>query len=115
MTVDRILEELGVNRTYLGYWAIKDIVTVAVEDEEVLQDMQSFYDALAMKYNRQPSAIEKNMRTAIQRAWRVSSEKIKKMARYELYSMPSNGEFVDILVTYLLRQKLRLAARNNPC
>ena len=115
MTVDRILEELGVNRTYFGYWIIKDIVTAAVEDEEVLQDMQSFYDALGMKYNRQPSAIEKNTRTAIQRAWRVSSEKVKKMARYELYSVPSNGEFMDILVTYLLRHKQRSEARSNPC
>lgn len=115
MTIDRILEALGVNRTYLGYWIIKDIVTAAVDDEEMLQDLKSFYDALAMKYNRQPSAIEKNMRTAILRAWRVSSEKIKKMARYELYSAPSNGEFVDILVTYLLRQKPHSATRNSHC
>lgn len=115
MEVERILEVLGINRTYLGFWIIKDIVTVAVEDEEMLQDMQSFYDALAMKYNRQPSAIEKNLRTARQRAWRISSEKIKKLARYELCSVPSNGEFIDILVTYLLRQKQRLEAHNNHC
>lgn len=115
MTVERVLEELGVNRTYLGYWIIKDIVTVAVEDEEVLQDMGSFYEALAMKYNRQPSAIEKNARTAIQRAWRISRNKIKKMARYEINSVPSNGEFIDILVTYLLRQKIRREVRSNPC
>lgn len=115
MTVERILEELGVNRTYLGYWIIKDIVSVAVEDEEVLQDMTSFYEALAMKYNRQPSAIEKNTRTAVQRAWRISSDKIKKMARYDLCSVPSNGEFIDILVTFLLWQKKRREVHNSPC
>lgn len=115
MTVERVLEGLGVNRTYFGYWIIRDIVTVAVEDEEALQDMGGFYEALAMKYGRKPSAIEKNIQTAKQRAWRVSAPKIKKMARYELDSAPSNSEFIDILVTYLLRQETRREAHNNTC
>lgn len=116
MAVEDILETLGINRTYLGYWIIKDIVSVSVEDEEVLQDLLSFYEALGMKYNRTANAIEKNIRTAVNRAWRVNKEKVKKMARYELNSVPCNGEFIDILTSYLLRQQRKSSVNHsNPC
>lgn len=116
MTITDVLETLGINRTYLGYWIIKDIVSVCVEDEEVMQDMKSFYEALAMKYNSQPSAIERNVRTATERAWKISKDKVKKMARYELSSMPSSSEFVDILVSFLLRQQRKSSVNHsNPC
>lgn len=113
MTVEDILETLGINRTYLGYWILRDIVTASVEDEEVLQDLLSFYEALGMKYNRTANAIEKNIRTAVGRAWRVNKEKVKKMARYELTSVPCNGEFIDILTGYLLRQQRKSSVNHN--
>lgn len=113
MTVEDILETLGINRTYLGFWIIRDIVSVSVEDEEVLQDLLSFYEALAMKYNRSPNAIEKNIRTAVGRAWRINKEKVKKMARYGLNSVPCNGEFIDILTGYLLRQQRKSSANHS--
>ncbi len=113
MTTKDVLEMLGINRAYYGYWLIKDIVDTSVEDEEVLQDMKSFYEALAMKYNRSPTAIERNIRTAINRAWKLDKNKVRKMARYELKSAPCNSEFIDILTSYLLRQQQRSSVNHS--
>lgn len=113
MTVEELLATLGINRTYFGYWCIKDIVETSLEDEEVMQSLSSFYQALGMKYKRSAYAIETNIRTAVNRAWRMSKEKVKKMARYELTSVPSNGEFIDIVTGYLLRQQQKSSANHS--
>lgn len=113
MRAEPILEKLGITRTYYGYWILSDIINTAVDDEEILLEMGGLYEAEAIRYSKNPCAIEKAARTAISKAWKTNKPLLKQMARYDLLNAPSISEFCDIIVSYLLRQRKHLEAHNN--
>ena len=107
MEIQIILRRLGVCTTYKGYKALVLAITLALEDENRLNSItREIYNEVAHQLDSTPSAIEKNLRTVVQRAWRMNPKDLEKMAGYKLEYMPSVSEFLDILFNYIQRSRL---------
>ncbi len=111
MEIQIILRRLGICTTYKGYKATVLALTLALEDENRLNSItREIYTEVAKRLGSTPSAIEKNLRTVVQRAWRMNPGDLEKMAGYHLEFMPSVSEFLDILFNYI--QRIRLSRKN---
>ncbi len=107
MEIQIILRRLGICTTYKGYKATVLALTLALEDENRLNSItREIYTEVAKRLGSTPSAIEKNLRTVVQRAWRMNHGDLEKMAGYHLEFMPSVSEFLDILFNYIQRSRL---------
>lgn len=47
--------------------------------------------------------MERNIRTAVARAWKINRPLLVEMAGYPLTCLPSASEFIEILTSYILR------------
>ncbi len=107
MEIQIILRRLGVCTTYKGYKATVLAITLALEDEDRLSSVtREIYAEVASRMNAKQSAIEKNMRTVVRRAWKINRADLERMAGYKLECMPSVSEFLDILFNYIQRSRL---------
>ncbi len=90
MEIQIILRRLGICTTYKGYKATVLALTLALEDENRLNSItREIYTEVAKRLGSTPSAIEKNLRTVVQRAWRMNPGDLEKMAGYHLEFTPS--------------------------
>lgn len=107
MEVQIILRRLGVCSTYKGYKAAVIAVTLALEDEDRLSSItKDIYSETAKQLGSTPAAVEKNLRTVVKRAWEINPGDLEKMAGYNLDTLPSVSEFLDILFNYIQRSRL---------
>lgn len=113
MEVQMILRKLGIGSTYKGYKATVIAVTLALEDEDRLSSVtKRIYGEVAQKINSTPSAVEKNIRTVMLRAWTNNRTELEIMAGYKLEIPPSPSEFLDIIYTYISRIRIRREKQN---
>lgn len=107
MEIQIILRRLGICTTYKGYKAVVLAIELALEDEDRLSSItREIYGEVAYRLGTTSAAVEKNLRTVVQRAWRINPEDLEKMAGYSLECMPSVSEFLDILFNYIQRSRL---------
>ena len=105
MEVEIILRCLGICSTYRGYKIALLAVRLALEDEDRLSSVtKSIYGEIAARTGATPSAVEKNLRTVVFRAWEINPKELERMAGYPLLSPPTVSEFLDILFTYIQRR-----------
>ena len=50
------------------------------------------------------NAVERNLRTAIFRVWRMRRQRLFEIAGYEMTVPPTGSEFLDILLSYVQRR-----------
>ena len=80
MEIQIILRRLGICTTYKGYKATVLALTLALEDENRLNSItREIYTEVAKRLGSTPSAIEKNLRTVVQRAWRMNHGDLEKL------------------------------------
>lgn len=114
MEIQVILRRLGVCSTYRGYKAAVIAVTLALENEDRLNSVtKDIYTETAKRIGTSTSAVEKNLRTVIKRAWSVNAADIERMAGYPLDSAPSVSEFLDIVFNYIQRSRIHRQKTNN--
>lgn len=107
MEIQIILRRLGICTTYKGYKATVIAISLALEDEDRLNSItKEIYTEVADRLGSTPSAVEKNLRTVVQRAWKINPADLERMAGYRLEYMPSVSEFLDILFNYIQRSRL---------
>ena len=108
MEIQAILRKLGICSTYRGYKAMVIALTLALEDEDRLNAItREIYAETARQLGSTPSAVEKNLRTVVMRAWDINRTDLERMAGYRLEAMPSVSEFLDILFNYIQRSRMR--------
>ncbi|HAS37448.1 MAG TPA: sporulation initiation factor Spo0A [Ruminococcaceae bacterium] len=108
MEIQAILRKLGICSTYRGYKAMVIALTLALEDEDRLNAItREIYAETARQLDSTPSAVEKNLRTVVMRAWDINRTDLERMAGYRLEAMPSVSEFLDILFNYIQRSRMR--------
>ena len=103
MDIKNLLAWLGVTRSYKGYQPMVDYIAQALQDEQTLQHTTKQYAAISKAYGCKENALEKNMRTVVKRAWETHPERVQKLSGYDSFKQPTITEFVDMCVTYLLR------------
>lgn len=113
-TLQNILHTLGIGRRYKGYALLCWMIPLALEDDSRLYHMsQELFEPTAAHFHCDVSAVERNLRTVILHAWRVNPEAIRRLVRYPLRQPPTVKEFIDILVSYLLRSAASRAQRHS--
>ena len=107
MEIQIVLRRLGICSTYKGYKATVLALTLALEDENRLNSItKNIYSEVARQLCSTPSAVERNMRTVVQRAWKINPADLERMAGYHIEYLPSVSEFLDILFNYIQRSRL---------
>lgn len=101
-----ILSRLGVVRKYLGrdYLAYSIRITLQNENYFFLVP-KCLYPDVASHFNTNWKRVERDIRTAVKAAWKSNRAYLEELACRPLNDPPKPIEFIDIIVTYLIREK----------
>lgn len=102
--IQDILRLLGVTRCYKGFQHTAYAIHLAVADDTRLETVtKGIYMETAEHFGCKWTAVERNIRTVVLRAWQVNPEFICRMAGYPLDSAPTASQFIEIVSSYILR------------
>ena len=100
------LRSLGITTNYYGFHRTLSAVVLVLEDSDRLQSVtREIYWVIAAECGCKRSAVERNIRTVIQRAWRVNPRQLIVMAGYPLTEPPTASEFIEIIANYVERSR----------
>lgn len=102
--IKETLRALGVTTNYYGFYRTIAAVELVLENNERLQSVtREIYWVIAENCGCKRSAVERNIRTVIQRAWRINPKRLIVMAGYPLTEPPTASEFIEIIANYVAR------------
>ena len=98
-----VLHDLGIKRTYQGYYHLATAIQLVIEKEERLLYIHKWlYQEVALVHKTTPFCVERNIRTVKTFCWNNGErDKLNSIAGCSLKQMPSNSEFIDILSCYI--------------
>lgn len=104
----RLLREIGIPASLLGYEYIKKAVILALEDESYLRAVtKELYPKLAKNFNTNPPRVERSIRHAIERVFEKGNiNRLNEIFSYTVDSLkgrPTNREFLATIVEELKR------------
>ena len=98
--INSILRELAIGKNYKGHREIAYAIQLLLEDEDRLcAVVKEIYIPVAEYFQ-----VERNLRTAIFRVWRMRRQRLFEIAGYEMTVPPTGSEFLDILLSYVRRR-----------
>lgn len=101
--VQKLLLHLGVAPHYTGYRYAEYALMLLKEDEErILSVTKWLYPEIARKYHTTVNAVERNIRTLSEVAWKTEPEKLEKLAGHTLVKRPTSSQFLALLFAYLM-------------
>ena len=104
-TIKRVLRQLGIGANYKGFRITVLAVAMIVENEDRLTSVtKEIYLDVAKLTGFSPTAVERNIRTVVARAWSCNQQAFNQMAGYALTTIPTVSEFLDIIANYVRRQ-----------
>lgn len=102
--IQETLRALGITRCYKGFKQIEFSVALAVSEEDRLEAVtKEIYMVTASHFNCKWTSVERNIRTAVARVWRIDRALLREMAGYPLPCSPTASEFIEIITSYILR------------
>ena len=102
--VQDILRSLGITRCYKGFKHTEYAICLAIQDESRLEAItKEIYMETAAHFECNRRAVERNLRTAVARAWRTNRSFLCEMAGYPLDKDPTVSEFIEIIASYIIR------------
>ncbi len=102
--IQDILRLLGVTRCYKGFKHTVYAIQLAVTDDTRLETItKGIYMETAAHFGCKWTAVERNIRTAVLRAWQINPELICEMAGYPLDTAPTASQFIEIVSSHVLR------------
>ena len=111
-TIQDTLRSFGITRCYKGFQYAAYAIHLAVEDESRLESVtKEIYTETAEHFGCNGAAVERNIRTVVERAWTIDSRLLREIAGYNLERIPTASEFIEIMATHILRSSEALAAR----
>ena len=104
--IQRLLWHMGIGNRLKGYKMIILAVELGVEDEDrLLCVREHLYKPIARKLGCDMHCVERNIRTAINHAWRNNPDYLSSLAGFQLTQPPTVTHFLDMLVTVCLREQ----------
>ena len=91
---------------YLSY----GIELCLTDEEYLLAISKQLYPEIARKYKTTVGSVERDIRTVIRVCWENGYDQLQSYSFRPLHVRPTAGEFFDILVAYLSRNKSVLQA-----
>ena len=106
-----MLRYVGVGPQYRGYRYLSVAVELVIQHGGGdVQVTKAIYPAIAQRYNTTGDCVERDIRTAIRRAWESGGrETLSALAGHPLEQRPTNRQFIC-----LLADQLRRAAQESP-
>ena len=83
-TIQDTLRSFGITRCYKGFQYAAYAIQLAV------------------------AAVERSIRTVVDRAWKIDSRLLREIAGYNLDRIPTASEFIEIMATHILRSSYEL-------
>ena len=70
---------------------------------DINPETKEIYMETAAHFECNWTAVERNIRTAVSRAWSVNPDLLCQMAGYPLESEPTSSQFIEIISSYIIR------------
>ena len=101
--IAKLLRSIGASGRLVGFNYIVFIVyNILKKPDEHYWITKCAYPETAKYFKVRPSSVEHAIRTVISSVWdRCDHSNLDRVAGIELEKMPTNSEFIDILVAYL--------------
>lgn len=102
--VMKVLSQLGVNQSYIGYKFVVYGVDRTIHDSTCLQYIsKSLYMDIAFKFQTSWRCVERNIRTVVNVIWKTEDkEMLKLICGNKIIDKPNNKEFFIILANYII-------------
>lgn len=106
MDANKLLRSLGVNGRYIGFRYVKYMIEqILVNPDKIHLVTKRLYPDTAKHFGVSTSSMERAVRTVIQICWeRDDRNMLEKMAGHKLERIPTNVEFLDMMVDYIRRE-----------
>ena len=102
--IEATLRELGIGNNYIAQQRVVTAIALALEDEDRLFSVtRKIYALAGERCGCSWAAVERNIRTTVQRVWRINPQGLIKMAGYPLTEPPTASDFIEIVAHYLRR------------
>ncbi|MBQ8894002.1 MAG: sporulation initiation factor Spo0A C-terminal domain-containing protein [Clostridia bacterium] len=101
-TISQTLRALGITANYRGYRQLCVAVKLVVLDEDAtISVKKNVYIPTAEILHCNHQTIERNIRTVIDRVWRMNRPYLSEMAGYPLDDPPTATEFIDMIANHV--------------
>ena len=105
-TILETLRPFGITRCYKGFPLTVYAIHLAVMEEDRLEEItEKIYRETADHFGCKWTAVERNLRTVVSRAWQVNPDLLCRMAGYPLTAAPTASEFIEIIASYIIRPR----------
>lgn len=103
--IKRIVKNLGISSELLGYNYICTAAEMAYYDADIMKNMiDRLYPAIAAKYEKSPSSVERAMRHAVTTSW----DKGNRIIRAEFIKKPDNFHLIMYITDVVKKQQVLL-------
>ena len=100
----KLLHDLGVYSHYKGYRYLAKALDLLVKDDSL--SLNSILLVVSQEYHISSQKVRRNIRTILESCWHKGNRaKLVEIAGMPLEVCPTLSEFLDILATYLIREK----------
>ncbi len=104
--IEATLRSLGITANYRGYRQLCiAIAMVAEKEDRLLNAKKEIYIPISEVIHCNPETIERNIRTVINRMWKVNREGYHALVGFETFRSPETLEFIDA-IAYHVRYQL---------
>ncbi len=105
--IEKLIRSLGIGGTYRGYHYLNYAIRLCLEDENYLLSVSKLlYPEIARAHCTTAWSVERDIRTIVKVCWeRGNRNLLQNIAMHTLVCKPTTGEFLDILVAYLRRNR----------
>ena len=92
--VTNIIHEIGVPAHIKGYQYLREAIMIAVDDMDVINAVTKvLYPEVAKRIGSGPKAVERNIRSALEQAWKIRNAERWQQLFPDLNDRPSNSLF----------------------
>ena len=102
---EEVLNSLNITTNYKGYKIIVQAVDIMFDSEGKNLTAQAIYHQLADANSISPSSAQRNISTAIVRAWSVAPQKFEKVLGGKEASAPKTAEFLRLVYEKVKRMR----------
>jgi len=101
--IARLLRSIGASGRLVGFnYFVYIVYNILQKPDEHYWITKCAYPDAAKYYSVRPASVEHAIRTVVSTVWdRRDHSDLRRVAGIELEKMPTNSEFIDILVAYL--------------
>ena len=96
------LRELGIGQNHISQRRTVVAIQLSLENEDrLLRVKKGIYIPAAEQCNCTWGAVERNIRTVVEKAWEINRDGLIKMAGYPLSEPPTASEFIEIMAYHI--------------